>query len=40
MFWLVGLIGGGMLCFDMGGPINKIAFGTGVAFLSNPGSDT
>lgn len=23
-----------MLCFDLGGPINKIAFGTGVFFIT------
>lgn len=27
-----------MLCFDLGGPVNKVAFGIGTAFLDSKGA--
>lgn len=33
LLWIAGAIGGAMLCFDLGGPVNKIAFGLGVALI-------
>ena len=30
LLWIAGIVLGGMMAFDMGGPINKIAFGLGV----------
>lgn len=33
LLWLVGLIMGMMICFDLGGPVNKMAMVTAVAFL-------
>ena len=34
MLWLLGLILGGMMAIDMGGPINKAAYATGVGLLA------
>ncbi len=33
MLWIAGLLMGAMICFDLGGPINKIAMATGTIFI-------
>ena len=33
VFWIAGILLGAMMAFDMGGPVNKIAFGLGVAYI-------
>ncbi|NOQ50167.1 MAG: hypothetical protein GQ557_00685 [Mycoplasmataceae bacterium] len=37
LLWIAGGLMGAMICFDLGGPVNKIAMAIGVAFLTtNP----
>ena len=35
LMWIVGIILGAMMAFDMGGPVNKIAFGLGVFYIKS-----
>ncbi len=39
MLWLAGGLMGAMICFDLGGPINKIAMAMGVIMLTNAIND-
>lgn len=36
LLWIVGMLMGAMICFDLGGPVNKMAMVAGALFL-NPG---